>query len=243
MHPILRPLLIVGFSCTCAAQVAKTPFLAQVVSQAQSPSLKSSIVISGTVDWYAGSVHETGPATLTARVDGSTEVLLGLNTGARADTSGPFSSRTCQRIDKDGNSFAVAGANCFMPLPWFSPVMLAILTDRPGFSVTDMGEMLDQGVSRHAVQIECVSTVPNLPDQDLLSAATRVTIFFDTDTTLPASITYNLHPDKADNRSVPVRVNLSDYRTVSGVSVPFHLDRYINGARDVSIAATSVTLN
>ena len=243
MHPVLRFFLLVGLSCTCAGQAAKTPFLAQVTEQPLTSVLKSSLMISGTVDWYAGATHETGAATLTARADGSTEVMLGLNTGARADTTGPLGSRTCQWMDKNGESHPVNGANCLTPLPWFSPAILSLLTGAPGLSVTDLGEVADQGVTRHAIAVACASTLPNLPGQDLVTSATQVTIFFDTVTLLPASLTYGLHPDGADNRSIPVRVVFSDYRMVSGLSVPFHLDRYLNGTRDLSIAATSITLN
>ena len=243
MRPLLRSILLAGLSYTCFGQVVKTPFLTQVTGQSQTSVLKSSLVISGTADWYAGSTHERGAATLTARADGSTEVMLGLDTGARAEMTGPLGSRTCQRMDKDGKTYPVNGANCFTPLPWFSPALLSLLTGGPGVSVSDLGEIADQGVVRHAVRVQCVSGVPNLPDQDWISAATQVTIFFDTATLLPASLTYGLHPDGADNRSIPVRVDFSDYRLVSGLPVPFHVDRYINGTRELSIAAASVTLN
>jgi len=106
-------------------------------------------------------------------------------------------------VDSKGSAHEVKGANCFTPIPWFSPVALPLLLTAPGVVVTDGGAL------RHQLIINPGGTFTG-PTAKELAIAMQVTIHYDPATLLPSSLEYSLHPDGADNRSIPVRVLFSD---------------------------------
>ncbi len=56
-------------------------------------------------------------------------------------------------------------------------------------------------------------------------------------------MTFNVHPDSNALLDIPVDVRFSDYRTVSGAKVPFHVQKYLNNGLVLDFQAQSVTLN
>jgi hypothetical protein len=84
------------------------------------------IKLSGTAEWFAGSLHENGTAELQANEDGSTSVQLSLGQASRTETQTQAdSSRTCQWTDNAGKSHEIVGANCLTSIAWFAPCLVA----------------------------------------------------------------------------------------------------------------------
>jgi len=234
--------MVVGSSCYAFTQTPPASFLELLRAQLLASGLRQSITVNGTANWTAGSTQDSGPAKFTAKADGSTEIMLGLSKAARAETSTSLSSRSCQWIDSKGSAHEITGANCFRPIPWFSPVALPLLLSAPGVVVIDSGEVTDGGALRHQLIINPGGTFTG-PAAKELGIAMQVTIYYDPTTLLPSSLEYSLHPDSNDGSSIPVRVKFSDYRVVSGLPVPFRIERSINRTLELTVSADSVVLN
>ena len=72
MRPVVCLLTSALFSASCLAQAVKPSFLEQLKAQyGPNSALHNSVTWTGTATWTAGSTHETGPAKLAARTDGS----------------------------------------------------------------------------------------------------------------------------------------------------------------------------
>ena len=70
-----------------------------------------------------------------------------------------------------------------------------------------------------------------------------VDVYLDASSSLPVALDFKGHSDKDMNTDVPIEVRYSDYRQVNGVSVPFHVQRYLNNGLVLDFVATQVTIN
>lgn len=236
-------LALAAASSTCAvSQTIPIPFLEQLKAQLLLSGLRQSITINGSANWIAGSTRDSGPVKLVANADGSTEVKLTFAHSQHAETFGSFARRSCQSLDNNTVSHEVKGADCFTPLPWFSPAVLPLLLSSPAVSVRDGGELTEVGLLRHQLIVDMSGTYVG-QNARAFAAATQVTVHYDPAALTPTSLEYNLHPDEDNTLSIPVRVIFSDYRNISGVLVPFHLERFIDRTLDLTIAVDSVVVN
>ena len=222
-------------------QVVSTPFLDLLKSQVLKSPLQQSLTLNGTAEWRAGSTDESGPATFTARSDGSFDIDLALDVAKRKESYGSLVSRKCQRTDKDGVISEIRGANCITPLAWFSPSILPLLFSNDSVVITDAGVRTEGSNTRHAVVIRPNDSSKRSEELAILPSL-AVTVLYDPVSILPSSLEYSVHPDSDDSRSIPVRIDFSDYRAVSGLLVPYRIDRYISGQLQLTVTADTVAL-
>jgi len=68
-------------------------------------------------------------------------------------------------------------------------------------------------------------------------------MYLDSASLLPVAITFNVHPDVDAGTDVAAEVRFSDYRLVSGIRVPFHVQEFLNGGLVLDLEFQTVTLN
>jgi|GEM_PF-3326735 len=190
----------------------------------------TSLRFSGTAEWIAGSLHETGTVQAESHADGSTSLQLALATASRTETQTSLnSSRGCSWVDASGTSHAIDGPNCYLAIPWFAPSLYAQPISRlpPSLYIRDGGEVTKDNATRR--QISYVSNLGGAGPASAKKAADSnpVHVFYDPVSFLPASLEYRLHPDSDTSSNLEVRVLFSDYRSISGVMVPFHIEKYV----------------
>jgi hypothetical protein len=206
----------------------------------------SAIDLNATAEWTAGSTHEHGTAQLQAKADGSTTVALRLGQLNRTETySKEESSRTCKRTDAAGKEYAIVGLNCVASTPWFAPVLItqAALHRADLFSASDDGEISKDGATRHQISLIRPLRGTSDPISKSIQQSTKITILCDPQTLLPSSLEYSIHPDGDDSRGIGVRVVFSDYRSVSGVMLPFHIEKYVNHSLQLTLSVTNALAN
>jgi hypothetical protein len=54
---------------------------------------------------------------------------------------------------------------------------------------------------------------------------------------------YTIHPDSNSSVNLAVEVRYSNYKDVSGVELPMHIERYVNGSLQLSIDINSAAVN
>jgi hypothetical protein len=67
--------------------------------------------------------------------------------------------------------------------------------------------------------------------------------FLDATTLLPAAATFNIHPDNDSGRDFPIEVQFSDYRSVSGTQIPFHVQKFLNNGLILDLQFSSAAVN
>jgi len=60
---------------------------------------------------------------------------------------------------------------------------------------------------------------------------------------MPVSYVFNLHPDNNALQDIPAEIQYSNYQTVRGIQVPFHIQKFVNGSLALDFQVQSVSLN
>jgi hypothetical protein len=223
------------------------PILGQSASAWAGSQQVSSVQIAGTATWHAGSFEDSGTATLTASSSGAAQMQLDLSTkGAVTESQqaiGP--TNICQYTGSDGKQNTQDALNCWRAAVWFLPSISLQPTSIPsGVALADLGTATAaKGSYRH---LQGSLALLNLPSTitTRLAEESVTDIALDPQTLLPMSLSYTVHPDSgAQMVTVPIRVQFSNYRVVSGVEIPFLIQRYVNGSLQLEIAVTAAQIN
>jgi hypothetical protein len=62
-------------------------------------------------------------------------------------------------------------------------------------------------------------------------------------TFLPASITFNAHPDNDSASNLLVEIDFSNYQSVNGFSVPMHIQKYLQGTLLIDLTVETAAFN
>ncbi len=79
--------------------------------------------------------------------------------------------------------------------------------------------------------------------QNEFQRLSTVDLFIASDTHLPLALEFMWHPDEDARRNIPVRIEFADYRSASGVNVPFRIRRFLQNTLNLDLTITSVAVN
>lgn len=221
------------------------------MSAAFSPSEPvTKVQITGNANWYAGSLEDTGNATLTASSTGETTVQLSLaKKGLWTETQGPIASgRICQFTGSDNTVHTLDITQCLKPVVWFLPsISLQSRVMPTGVGVSDIGvgsvSALAKEACRHLNAQLVFADLPNdLMEQIMKESTTDIGL--DPQSLRPKVLSYKLHSDDGSQTVViPVEVHFSNYQKINGVEIPFLIQRYVNGTLQLEIKVDAAQIN
>jgi hypothetical protein len=248
------PLLLVLVATLPSAQAQTSPApgtslstttLLQNASQAFSKGQPvNGVTLTGTANWIAGSDNENGNVTLIAKADGSFQINLELGRGSRTETQTSFANgQQCIWVGSDGISHAIATHNCMLPVTWFLPDVALFGNQQPQGLVAISNGAVSAGINQ-GIDLR-QQAVPNASSADmaaLISHLTTVDIYYSPTTYLPSSLAYNIHPDSNAAQDIPVEVIFSNYQTVDGITIPYRIQRFVNGVLSLDIVISEASL-
>jgi hypothetical protein len=229
-------------ACLGVAQTSSSgPFSIAAAQSAFSGSTPvHQVTMSGTVNWTAGSLEDSGPVTLQASADGSWTTTMELGSGARVESqTAAGSSMTCQ-FQANSNKAAQMGRpdNCRRSLTWFLPPISFQPSLKP--SALTLQPLGSASAPELKTQLAFADISAAFANSTLDATASNVAL--DPNTLLPTSLSFNVFPDTGPAIPIPVRVEFSDYRLTSGAQVPYSIKRYLNGTLQAEITINSVSL-
>jgi hypothetical protein len=202
------------------------------------------VTLSGSVRRIAGSDDESGTAMLKALSSGAARTDLSLSSGTLSEiynssTSGPVGSWS----GPDGKLHTIPFHNLLSEPAWFFPTFAISRRVSADYVVTDLGQE-----TRNGRQVEHLSVSQNPPAQFPAGALsfqhlTQLDFYLDSQTFLPAAIAYNIHPDDNALLDIPVEIDFSDFRSVSGVQVPFHIQKFLNNSLLLDLQVQNAAFN
>jgi hypothetical protein len=207
-----------------------------------------SVQLSGNATWYAGSLEDSGTVSLTASTDGSSQMQLALaTTGQRAESqTGAGASATCQWSGDNAVAHSVNPVNCWRPALWFLPALSLQPSLLPSYLGTvDLGSGTvgaSTTVYRHLQSQLAFTGLPSTLTTQITQRSTT-DLGLDPTSFLPAVLAYSVHPDNGAQISIAIQVLYSNYQTVNGVQIPFHIQRYVNGSLQLDILISSAQIN
>lgn len=248
MH--FRPLILCSIlsSAVCASSHGQvqtpTAFQTKAIAAISSRPVHS-ITLNATAEWIAGSTHESGNAQLEASIDGSSSVQLSLGPASRTETQTSINdSRTCAWTDAAGKNHDILGANCFIALPWFAPGLFTqSFPQLPTLMQTsDDGEVSSNNATLHQVSFLLNLEGMNSAHTQQRIDRSKVKVLYDPQTFLPASLEYKVHPDNNELQNIEARVVFSNYQSVSGVMVPFHIEKFVNRSLQLTLDVSNASI-
>jgi hypothetical protein len=237
--------LVFGVCGSALGQTAQS-VLASAASAFSNGKAITQVTLNATARWTVGSDEEMGHATLTANADGSYSVQLQLGQSTRTEAQTSFASgQSCTWSGTDGVAHAVAAHNCMGSMAWFLPQVAlfgnqqpsAVATSIPGSTVSDGSTVLNvrqQTTPAAALPSDAAALIAHLSSMDL---------YLDPTTYLPNGLAFDTHPDRNAAANIPVQVVLGNYQTVNGVSIPFRIQRYVNGSLQLDLTVTQASPN
>jgi hypothetical protein len=260
MRPRSSALVLVVFICSASLLASQTqtvsggpaPRSAQALSTLHSAmmafgerSTTTDVTLSGKARRLAGSIDETGTAVLKALATGETRLDFDFPSGAQSEVilrspKGPVG----QWSGPDGKVHEMKQHNLATDAAWFFPVLfLRRAASSAEFGLAHLGtENRDGKVVEHLSTTRQFSEMP--PGiAPLMESLSQSEVYLDAATLLPASITFNTHPDNDALRKMPTEIRFSDYRSVNGTQVPHHVQKYVNGGLVLDLQFDTVSLN
>ncbi|QNI35462.1 hypothetical protein [Edaphobacter albus] len=204
----------------------------------------TSVEMTGRAEWTAGSTKDSGPAKLTANVNGENKAEFDLSNGTRIESQSAIAEdRTCTWSGKDGVEHDVSVANCWTATIWFLPQLALQGSGQPSMLSV---QSIDETHLRHQVTFnsKVASSRPVVADlYSRMQKWSQTDLTLDPATALPSSLKYTIHPDQNSFANIQVEVRYSKYQNVSGVEIPMHIERYINGSLQLSIDIDSAVIS
>ncbi len=203
-------------------------------------SIIRDVTLTGTGSWFG---EENGPITLSAVNSGKSRVQLVLASGTRSETRDSISGIPSGKwIAQDGSSSAMALHNCLTDAAWFFPAFSS-LSNGGNATMFYVGRE-----SRNDVTVEHVKVVtrPEYWPKELsprIERSSTTDYYLDSETLLPVAVAFVLHPDNDLNIDLPAEVEFSEYRKVSGVMIPMHIRKFLQGNLILDVNVTGVSIN
>jgi hypothetical protein len=206
-----------------------------------------SVQLTGTVERHAGSTSDTGTITLTTGTDGSNQAKIQLSEGQRKETQTALTNqRSCAWSGPDGVEHDSSSSTCWPALVWFlpqitlNPVQLPTIlgTDYRGLSTTPKGTSAYLLVNQ--LVINAGKTPPSFTSW--IMEQSKTSLYVDLATLVPIVLAYKVLADSG-SATIPVEVRYSNYRTLSGLTVPGHIERYLNGSLELAIDINEVSIS
>jgi hypothetical protein len=237
-------LFLAGFY-SASAQGSLTPLEQQALA-ASNPTSRtlSSITMSGSVSWTAGSLQDSGNVVLTASVDGSSNELWSLTSQPHSLSATSFATgRNCSYTDPSGKNHNYASPECFRAVPWFAPWMSILMLSGNTLSRTSgIGFQGSNGTSAQLEYVTVAGDIASSPSASaIMRAGTAVGIVLDPTTSLIDEIDFDQTIDSDTSRVIPYRIVFSDYRAEGGIILPHHIQRFIQRTLQADITITNIT--
>lgn len=246
---LLSFVLATSFSIPTDARTTTSSQAVQYLQQAlvalSGNTPTSDVTLTGTAHYIAGSDDETGTATLKAII-GASRIDLNLSSGTRSEIQNA-SAATPAGIwsGPDGVSHAIIFHNLLTEPAWFFPTFPIAhgVSSSGGYLASYIGH---ETHNEQAVEHVTIAQSPALPfpaGASTIAHLSQMDFFLDSTTFLPTAITFNIHPDNNALLDIPIEVRFSDYRVVSGVQVPFHVQKFLNNGLILDLQLQAATLN
>ena len=67
--------------------------------------------------------------------------------------------------------------------------------------------------------------------------------YLDAATLLPSAVVFNAHPDNDPGTNIPVEIDFSNYQAISGIAVPLHIQKYLQGSLVTDLVISNAVFN
>lgn len=238
---IICGIAISAFSQTQKSVSPVTQVLQSSLTAMLGKSTVQDVTVSGSAEMISGATNDNGSFEFRALANGSNRTDITLSSATVTETWQLGTSTPAGWWSNgDGTQHPISPHNMFSGASWpFPPLHLLLLLQDSSMTITYLGQ---EGGLLH---FQAFRQPPGASAAMLHSLAglTRVDLWLDASTFLPARMSFNRHPDNNAALNIPVTVQFSGYQTIGKVVVPSHIQEYINGTLALDLHIQAVNLN
>lgn len=252
---LLRVCVVVSLSLVLAiavlAQISTTQSSPQALTLLQQSltalignQTVTDVTLSGTARRIAGSDDESGTAIVKALAGTGVRIDLGLSSGPRTEvrnTSGTAPAGSWS--GPDGVQHGMSNHNLFTDPAWFPAFAISKLLTAPNAVIAYIGPETRDGQSVIHVSASRRFLAGSPQTASLMQHLTQTDVFLDPNSTLPVALAFNIHPDNDAGLDLPVEIRFFDYRAVSGIQIPFHVQESLNKSLLLDLQFQTAALN
>lgn len=234
---------------TARAQASQDPTALGLINQGlallNGGTTLSDVTLQASVTYTSGSDVETGTGTLQALNDVYGLVILNLTDGQRQyirDVQGGWPLGAW--VDVNGQVNSYAPQNCWTDAAWFFPGL--IFTSVPGnaqVGLVNLGAGTWNGSAVNQVQLYQWLSAQNAAIASAVQGYGTEEVYLDPTSSLPLAIDFNVYSDNGAPGAISGEIQYSNYQTVQGMTVPYQVQRLVNGTVVLNITVTSVVVN
>jgi hypothetical protein len=230
---------------TATSSTQASQLLQQSLAALQGNTSLTDVTLSGTARRIAGSDDESGTGVFQGIAAGAGRMDLSLSLGQRSEVQNLSASTPAGSWSgPDGVAHAMAFHNLLTEPAWFFPAFaIARRLSTSSFVVTYVGRETHEGQTVEHVSVSQTSPFSTPPGGVSFEHLSQVDFFLDSNTFLPSAISFNIHPDNNVGVNIPVEIVYSNYQSSSGLLVPMHIQRYMQGSLLLDINVTNVSIN
>jgi len=248
LFAVLATVLILSLEICSAQSLTSDPqalaLVAKSVAAMTGGQPLSGVTLNATAIWTSGSDNFSGPANLQATGTTDSRVDLTLKGFTRTEirtTSGGMPSGSW--IGASAKAQPFAQHNCWTDAAWFFPALSSLTQNaNPAFFFSYIGQE-----QRGALTVQHIRVFQHFPlNQNLPSPVDRLSVsdvYLDPVSFLPLAVAFKVHPDRDANVDIPMEIRFANYQVVSGVQVPFHVQRLLNGSLALDLTVTNAVMN
>jgi hypothetical protein len=236
-------LLSISVSGQQAASSPALLYLQRSLSQMVGNTSISDITLTGSVRRIAGSDDESGSATLKALSSGEARSDLSLSSGNLSEIYTSGSGPAGVWSGTDGKSHAIPFHNLLSESAWFFPAFAVSHRLSSAYVVTDVGPETHNGQQVEHISVSQNASSSSSAGGPTFQHLTQLDFYLDSTTFLPAAISFNTHADNNALLDIPVEIDFSDYRSVSGALIPFHVQKFLNNSLFLDFQIQNAAIN
>lgn len=240
-------LMVISFCAVTIAQDPSSALRSTVIQLAASAfhgnSAFTQASLVGRARSIQGSLIEDGTINLTTSADGAYQIDYQFSGGVRTETqtSPSQSDPSCSWTDVTGTSHPTAQQNCLLGVAWFLPE-LGMFGGIPSAGATlSLAGIVSENEGSY-LDLRSRTNSNNSPSAALMTHLSTIDLLLSADTYLPCLGRYMAHPDANSNVDIPVEIQFTDYRQVSGLAIPFRIQRFFNGTLVLDITIETATV-
>lgn len=200
--------------------------------------------LTGTVERVAGSLDESGTATLKGTAAGASFIEFSLPSGTTEESRDLTAQPAAGTWERAGGAAQpVASHNLGADPTWFYPALLmARALGNASYGIVYAGPATVNGVAVNDVRI---NSYPLGPPGGVAIAQTlgRTDLYLAAGTNLPVALDFNAHPDNNALTDLAVEVRFLNYTRQGAALVSMEIQEYLNNSLLLDIHVTSAQFN
>lgn len=201
------------------------------------------VTLNGSAEWIAGSDDETGSCVYKSTLVAN-DLSLSFSGGTRNEIrSNATGTATGTWTGLDGVTHQISDHNLMTDPGWFPAFTIGNLLSSSSTTLTFVGQETRDGVV--VLHVSAIQQFPNITGNaaNLMQHLTQEDIYLDPSTFLPVSYAFSIHPDNNALLDIPAEIRYSNYQSVAGIQIPFHIQRHVNDSLTLDLQLQNAALN